>query len=118
MAIKSGAKNAMLQGLKDYNHSGQTAFKVAAVDSDGGVYSDDLTYETPGATTIGVMNIVGTPVLNIAGGKTISKLYIYKGTGTNPMGWFLIAEKTIPSEVFTYAGTITITSATITLSDA
>lgn len=118
MAIKAGAKNAMLQGLKDYEHSGNAGFKVAAIDTAAGVYSADMTYETPGATTSGVMNIVGTPVLNIAAGKTVNTLMIYKGTGTTPAGWFQIAEKSIGNEVFTYAGTITITSATITLTDA
>lgn len=118
MAIKALAKNAMLQGLKDYSHSGITEFKVAAIDTASGVYTADLTYETPGATTSGAMNIVGTPVLNISAGKTINTLMIFKGTGTTPAGWFQIAEKTISSEVFTYAGTITITAATITLTDA
>lgn len=78
------------------------------------------TYEEPNyvSSSVGVrMALTSNVVLQIPANKTVKALGISKGTLTTH-GNDMLYTKEITPEVFTYAGTITITSATITLNDA
>lgn len=78
------------------------------------------TYGEPGyvGSSVGVrIALTSNVVLQIPANKTVKGLVISKGTLTTH-GNDKLYTKEITPEVFTYAGTITITSATITLNDA
>lgn len=118
MATQSNVivRNAMLQAIKDWSpgSSGST-IKIGAFGSD--VDADVITSETAtyGTPTSGAMNISSNVVLNIDAGESVSHLRIQKGDYPNDN---YIYKKDITEESFTYAGTITITSAEISIADA
>lgn len=100
------------------------AYKVYATSPS----SDPTDFITNATATYGEPNYVGSSVgvrialtsnvvLQIPANKTVKALGIFKGTLTTH-GNDMLYIKEITPEVFTYAGTITITSATITLNDA
>ena len=109
-------RNTMLQAIKDWNPgSVGTAIKIGAYTSDAsasGVASTTATYGTPSA---GAMNITSNVVLSISAGQSVAHLRIQKGDYPNDT---YIYKKDITPESFTYAGTITITSAEISIADA
>jgi hypothetical protein len=108
-------KNAMLQAIKDWNPgSVGTQIKIGAYDgpiSANVIATSNATYGTP---FDGSMALSANVVLNIGAGETVSHLRIQKGDYPNDT---FIYEKDITPEVFTFAGTITITSATISIAD-
>ena len=107
------AKNAMLQGLKDWNPGSvgsSMIFGAYTSDADGAIVtSQSGTYGTPSS---GAMDITANVVLSISAGNTIVHMRIQKGTGTI----YVIYKKDVTTMTFTYAGTINITSAEISLS--
>lgn len=109
-------RNMMLQAIKDWNPSSVGAqMKLAAYvsDSDASVItSANATYGTPATSA---MNITGNVVLNIPAGTNVGHLRIQKGDYPNN---HTIYKKDIITESFTFAGTITITSASISIADA
>jgi len=109
------AKNQMLQAIKDWNPGlvGAT-IKIGAYASDSSasaIASNSATYGTPSG---GAMNITANVVLSIPAGQTVTHLRIQKGDYPDDV---YIYKKDITSESFTYAGTITITSAQISITD-
>lgn len=110
------AKNAMLQAIKDWNPgSVGTTIKIGAYGSDVSasvITSASATYGTPSS---GAMNISSNVVLSIGAGESVAHLRIQKGDYPNDT---YIYKKDISEESFTYAGTITITSAEISIADA
>ncbi len=109
-------RNMMLQAIKDWNPgSVGTTIKIGAytTDSDVSVITTaNATYGTPSSST---MNITSNVVLNIGAGGSVAHLRIQKGDYPSN---HTIYKKDITAEVFTFAGTITITSASITIADA
>lgn len=109
-------RNMMLQAIKDWNPgSVGTTIKIGAYtsDSDTSVLTTaSATYGTPSASA---MNISSNVVLNISAGASVGHLRIQKGDYPNN---YTIYKKDITAESFTYAGTITITSAQISIADA
>ena len=109
------AKNAMLQGLKDWNPSSVgTTFIFGAYSTDASVSmvaSANGTYGTPAS---GAMDITGNVTINVTAGNTVAHMRIQKGTYPNDN---TIYKKDVTSMTFTYAGTITVTSAEISLVD-
>lgn len=109
-------RNEMLQAILDWNPSsvGTTVYIVAyTTDSDtGALDSETATYDTPAS---GAMDLSSNVVLNIDAGESVSHLRIQKGSYPNN---HTIYSKDITTESFTYAGTITITSAEISIADA
>ena len=100
-------------------------FKIEAYKDTSSVSANFITNAT---ATYGEANYVGSSVgvrialtsnvvLQIPANTTVKALGIFKGTLTTH-GNDMLYIKEITPEVFTYAGTITITSATITLNDA
>ena len=113
----SSAKNSMLQGLKDWEPaSGFTAFTFGAftTDADGAlVESEDKTY---GTIASGAMDISSNVVINIGASNSITHMRIMKlDTGTGDI--YTIYKKDVTTMTFTYAGSITVTSAEISLVD-
>lgn len=108
------AKNEMLQAILDWDaNAGGTTMKIGAYtsDADGAVLaSETATYGTPATSA---MDITTNVVLNIDAGESVSHLRIEK-----PATGYYIYKKDITTESFTYAGTITITSAEISIADA
>ena len=109
-------RNAMLQAIKDWNPSSVgTAIIIAAYSADSDTAElkrATATYGTPASSS---MNITDHLVLNIDAGDSVSHLRILKGTYPND---YYIYKKDITTESFTYAGSITITSAEISIADA
>lgn len=109
------AKNAMLQGLKDWNPgSVGTTFIFGAYSTDASasmVSSANGTYGTPSG---GAMDITGNVTINVGAGNTITHMRIQKGTYPSDN---TIYKKDVTSMAFTFAGTITVTSAEISLVD-
>lgn len=110
------ARNAMLQSILDWNPGAVgTTMLIGAYTTDvdtGLIEVATATYATPASST---MNITSNVVLNIGAGNTIAHLRIHKGSYPNDS---YIYKKDITPEVFTLAGTITITSAEISIADA
>lgn len=115
MAINNNGKSIMLEGLKNYQHNGSDAFAIAVIISGGTqlTMSTSVTYGNPSG---GVMSITESKVITISAGTTVTGFALLKGTGAI-QNRIQIGAKYISAEVFTYQGTITILSATITLSD-
>lgn len=109
------ARNAMLQALKDWNPgSVGTQIKIGAYTSDSSATVLDTANATYGTPSGGSMALSANVVLNIGAGESVSHLRIQKGDYPNDT---YIYKKDITPESFTYAGTITITSATISIAD-
>ena len=106
------ALNEMLQAIKDWNIGGITILMGAyTTDIDTAVLTTAIaTYSTPSA---GAMDITSNVVLNIVAGSSVAHLRIQKTDAAN-----YIYKKDIVAESFTYDGTITITSAAISIADA
>jgi hypothetical protein len=109
------ARNAMLQAIKDWDPDSEgTTIKIGAYTSD----SSDSVVATASATygliSNGAMNISSNVVLNIGAGEEVGHLRIQKGDYPDDT---YIYSKDISTESFTYAGTITITSAEISIAD-
>lgn len=123
MATSTTALTDILNYVKTWKSN---TFKIEAyTDSGLGIPANFITNAT---ATYGEPNYVGPSVgvrialtsnvvLQIPANKTVKALGIFKGTLTT-QGNDMLYIKEITPEVFTYAGTITITSATITLNDA
>ena len=114
----TGALNEMLQAIKDWQPStaSDTVIHMAAytTDIDTAVLTTAVaTYSTPSA---GAMDITGNVVLNIDAGESVAHLRIEKSPSTGTAEY--IYRKDIVAETFTFAGTITITSAEISIADA
>ncbi len=112
----TAALNEMLQAIKDWSPDGLTPIHMAAYTTDATaalITSTAATYGTPSA---GAMDISSNVVLTIDAGESVSHLRIEKpGSTTDPV---YIYKKDITTESFTYTGTITITSAEISITDA
>ena len=110
------ARNEMLQAIKDWAPDSLTPIHMAAYTSDATaawITSTVATYSTPASAA---MDITANVVLNIDAGESVSHLRIEKpGSSTDPV---YIYKKDITTETFTFAGTITITSAEISIADA
>ena len=111
--INIAVKDAMLQAIQDWSpgSSGSTIRMGAySADSSGAALTTtSASYNPPSG---GVMSLAANVVLNIPAGSTVTHLRIQKGDYPNDN---YIYKKDITSESFTYAGTITITSATMTI---
>lgn len=110
-------RNLMLQAMLDWNPSAHgTTMKMGAytTDADGAMLTTaTATYGTPAS---GAVDISSNVVLNIVAGSSVAHLRIekpYEGGVSN-----YIYKKDITAESFTYDGTITITSAEISIADA
>ena len=111
------AKDSMLEGLKVWAPvADTTAFTFGAFTTDADaalVVSTNGTYSIPAS---GAMNITANVVINIPADNSIAHMRIYKVvTGTGAI--HPIYGKAVTTMTFTYAGTITITSAQISLVD-
>ena len=116
--LTDSGRNATLNGLINVgagNISGIT--KVSARTTSGqsgsGHTMQDITF---GSISGGSVSMVGTPVLNISAGITINHIGLLafdSGALNDYVVQVLVA---IDNEVFTFAGTITITSCTLTTS--
>ena len=108
-------RNIMLEAILDWDPgSVGSAMLFGAYEADASnavVTTESGSYGTPSG---GSTNITSNVVLNIPADTTISHLRLQKGN--NPNDTF-IYKKDITPESFTFAGTITITSAEITISD-
>jgi len=77
---------------------------------------DGIASLTWGSVSGGSVSITNTPVLSVDAGTTINYLgLIQENTGGSE--WRALIEFTISAEEFTYAGTITITSLTLEISN-
>ena len=110
-------RNEMLQAILDWNPSTNgTTMKIGAYTTDADasmLTTETATYSTPATSA---MDISTNVVLSISAGESVSHLRIekpYVGGTSN-----YIYKKDIATESFTYAGTITITSAEISIADA
>lgn len=110
------ARNEMLQAIKDWTPDSLAPIHMAAYTTDAMaafLVSAVATYSTPASAA---MNISSNVVLNIDAGESVSHLRIEKPGSTGyPVH---IYKKDITTESFTFAGTITITSAEISIADA
>jgi|LGVF01.2.fsa_nt_gb hypothetical protein len=120
MATQSNvlAKNEMLQSIKDWNPgSAGAGIYIGAFSSDADTAEEAtsavVTYSTPAS---GAMDISANAVINISAGTSITHLRIRKTASGASMVY--IYKKDITTESFTYDGTITITSAEISIADA
>lgn len=120
--LSDTGRNALLKGLITGGFSNIGAItKIAAKTSSGegaghDFFPDGATSLTWGTIESGAVSISGTPVLNIGAGTTITHIALLafdSGSFNDYVNQVLVA---IDSEVFTYAGTITITSCTLTVS--
>ena len=113
-AFNTLAKNSMLQGLLDWNPGSvgsSMIFGAYTTDSDTAVVTSETgTYGSPSG---GAMDISSTVVLSIGAGNSITHMRIQKGSGA---GQYYIYKKDVTTMSFTFAGTINITSARISLS--
>ena len=108
-------RNEMLQAILDYNPgSVGTTMKIGAYTTDSSVEVITTSSATYGTPSGGSMNISSNVVLNIPAGESVSHLRIQKGDYPNDT---YIYKKDITTESFTFAGTITITSAQISIAD-
>ena len=122
MPLVTGALTTMLGALKTYIHE---TFKIEAFNnaqpaSTSFVVGATATYgnvEYVSASIGARMSLTANVLLQIPAGNTIVLLRIAKGNSVG-FGNDAIYHKTITPQVFEFAGTITITSATITLNDA
>lgn len=109
-------RNAMLQAIKDWSPGTVgTGIKIGAYTTDAsasGIAATACAYGTPSA---GAMNITANVVLSIGAGESVGHLRIQKGDYPDD---YYIYKKDIATENFTFAGTITITSAEISIADA
>lgn len=109
-------KNAMLAGLTVNGIGNIDAItKVAAKTTAGiglGSYSADITW---GTISEGAVSKSNTPVINVGAGVTINNILLmwYDTVLTDYVPAFSF---TIDAEAFPYAGSITITSATLSIS--
>lgn len=109
-------KNVALDGIRGYEASGQALFQISVLsaDSDEAVIASSPTfnYASPSG---GAMALSANVVINVPASNTVTHISIHKNTYPN---MFRISTTALDSsETFTYAGSITITSATITISD-
>ena len=119
MATQSNvlARNAMLQAIKDWNpDSGGAGIYIGAFSADtdtAEVNSALATYSTPATSA---MDITSNVVLTIPASGKVNHLRIRKTASGASM--YYIYKKDITEETFTYEGTITITSAEISIADS
>jgi|LGVE01.1.fsa_nt_gb hypothetical protein len=111
------ARNEMLEAIKVWDPaSGGAGIYIGAYSSDSDTAEESVstvvTYSTPAS---GAMDISANMVINISAGVTINHLRIRKTV--SGASQYFIYKKDITAEVFTYAGTITITSAEISIAD-
>ena len=108
--------NEMLQAIKDWDPGSFGAtILIGAYTTDAdtaNLTSETATYSTPAS---GAMDITSNVVLNIDAGASVAHLRIHKSSYPNES---YIYKKDITAESFTFAGTITITSAEISIADA
>lgn len=118
MATSKEALTDILNYVKTWKSD---TFKIEAyTDAQNFITNATATYGEPSyvGSSVGVrIALTSNVVLQIPANKTVKALGIFKGTLTT-QGNSMLYIKEITPEVFTYAGTITITSATITLNDA
>lgn len=121
-ALTTNGRNAVLKGLTTGGFANIGAItKIAAKTSSGegaghDFFPDGATNLTWGTISNGSVSISGTPILNISAGITITHLALLafdNGAFNDYVNMVLV---TIDAETFTYAGTITITSCTLTCS--
>ncbi len=109
------ARNAMLQAILDWNPgSSGTGINIGAFSADADAALEANTAATYSTPATSAMDITANVVINISAGITINHLRIYKDAGAGSY----VYKKDITAEVFTFAGTITITSAEISIADA
>lgn len=110
------AKNIMLQALKDWNPSSAgTAFNFVVYSADADEAQRGSGVGTYGTPTSGSMNITSNVVINVSAGSDVTHIRIQKGSYPNN---YTIYKKDITAISFPFAGSITITSAQISLVDA
>lgn len=110
-------RNLMLQAILDWNpDTNGTTMKMGAytTDADGAMLTTTTaTYGTPSS---GAVDISSNVVLNILAGSSVGHLRIEKPFVGGVSNY--IYKKDITPETFDYDGTITITSAEISIADA
>lgn len=116
ITFASGAKNEALNGVRNYSASGVTTFRIGAYPTGGSADSEiagssAFSYDAPSA---GAMALPSNIVINIPAGNTVAILRVLKNT--YPNNWDVVSKDITPEE-FTYAGSITITTATISIND-
>lgn len=121
-ALTTNGRNAVLKGLTagGFANIGPIT-KIAAKTSSGegqghDFFPDGATALTWGTIEDGSVAISGTPVLNISAGITITHLALLAFDSGSFNDYVNMVLVTIDAETFTYAGTITITSCTLTCS--
>lgn len=109
-------KNVGLNALRAYSANSVTDFQISALeaDSDEAVVASSTAFNYASASG-GAITLPNDVVINVSAGKTITHLVIHKNT--YPYMFRVVTVKLNTSEVFTYAGTITVETATITLTD-
>lgn len=109
-------RDEMLQAIKDWSPgTAGTTIKIGAYTSDSSVSVITTSTATYGTPASGAMNISSNVVISIPAGESVAHLRIQKGDYPNDA---FIYKKDITAESFTFAGTITITSAQISIADA
>jgi hypothetical protein len=121
-ALTDNGRNAVLKGLTSGGFANIGAItKISAKTSSGegpghDFFPDGATALTWGTISSGSVSVSGTPILNISAGITITHIALLafdSGVFNDYVNMVLVA---IDSETFTYAGTITITACTLTVS--
>jgi len=119
--LSTYGRNGSLYGIINGGWSGGgvtvgAITKISAKTTSGegaGHANQDITW---GSISSGSVSVSGTPVLNISAGITITHIALIamdSGAFNDYVNMVLVA---IDSETFTYAGTITITACTLTVS--
>jgi hypothetical protein len=102
----TGTQSGIYEGIKKVSAKTTTGLGI-------GSFSDDITWAN---VSSGSVSASDTPVINVSGGTTINYLELmgYDTVATIFVPYIVF---TIDAEVFTYAGSITITSCTLEISD-
>ena len=116
ITFADGAKNVALSGIRDYSASGVTNFVIGAYPTGGDAQSEiarssAFAYNSPSG---GAMALPSNIVINIPAGNTVAVLRVLKNTYPNE--WNVVSKDITPEE-FTFAGSITVTTATISIND-
>ena len=115
--LTESGRNASLKGLiigGTANIGAITKISAKVSSSEGaGHANQDITWNTISG---GSVSVSGTPVINISAGITITHIALIAFDSGSFNDWVNMVLVAIDSETFTYAGTITITSCTLTAS--
>lgn len=110
-------KALVTDAVHDYDSGGHEGItKVSAKTTSGsglGSFSADITWASVSTSSVSKSN---TPVINVAASNTINYIEL-NSYNTTISGYYPLLVFTINAEAFPYAGSITITGCTLSISD-